>query len=407
MGSLLRKLLKGTAYALGGLMLWSAANMGFNNTLQTYYSLKPDQTRESYKQRYGHSISGYEPYLGKDRWEVPNIVSIIERESLEGGLNLKSLRYEPSNFLKKNLLEQLSFIFTGGYEGYAIGSHITLTEDASYETVTHELKHNKTYQVLKQHPEFKERWERIAQDSTGKTGYVPWVKYGLSNLRLVGNLFCNSKGASFKDGYVSGYARTNFYEDVAELATEIEDHRIMGWFQFEFFSFVMDSSDSNSKLRAKMDLLIEYGLVPPETFEFYQIKQTFWDGIEMRSVSREKGERFLKESEEFLEKHPRSTFAQTVHSGRAWVISELLIGENPYQDALEECKKAVKYPVADITEYPCILDRMHDLYLRLGDPEKAGVMKEAIKRYENMDDKVEMVTDGANRFLAEKGILER
>ncbi|MBI5803912.1 hypothetical protein HY450_01575 [Candidatus Pacearchaeota archaeon] len=370
----------------------------------------PSKEREAFRQEFGFPIRGWESdIVGEDKRGFSNFVQVVHKERMEKPFDITSLTIEPKEFYKKSGFQQILQTFSSGYSGNyfldkigVVGKIEPLTSTA---TLHHECKHAKTSEILREHPEFRERWEELAKDKNGKSLYYTNFEYVCSRFAGLDTLVEAKKKNNEEDdkeGFVSNYARTSFAEDVAELGEEAE---VNPW---RFYHWLFGDS-ANPTIKGKVELAQEFGIIPREFSEFVRLQRIMSQDInygpETYTVNANKAKKFMEESEVFLSKNVKSIYEGEVRVDRGYIMMKCL-GENHYtnEEVAEEYKKVLTSEFKSF-EYANALSNLAEVYSYQREEEKAKIYYEAraeyFKRFYAGD--VALARVGVNDFLESRG----
>lgn len=319
----LKKFLGGLGKSLvaGFLLLHLGTSAAFY-TNEVAARITPNKIQRIFQQTHGMPILGYESDVQKFLSTI-GISRVIEREKAEMPFNVPNIRVSSSNYLMQSPFDQIVTLFLTPYAGLACpwSYEIVVKPEANEATLTHEIKHIKTFQVLEKYPEFRKKWEDLAKDENGNSLYLSNSEQAISRTRLIHTLvdakYSNSK-ENRKLGFVTNYARTNFYEDVAEVCGQIEAYSCSPVTLISSFDY------TNSSLMAKISLAREYGLLPKELIDYLNLIRVF-DTVEFLKT-RDQSERvwsekiFLDNSALFISENPKSVYSCSVRNMRANIL---------------------------------------------------------------------------------------
>ncbi|MBU1849680.1 MAG: hypothetical protein KKH40_03035 [Nanoarchaeota archaeon] len=378
--------------------------------------IKPNEITQEFKEEFKIPLKGHDYNLKY----LPNIRSLafaLKREQIELPYTLKNFRIKPNNFFRQELTEQINTIFGTEYSGYynPMSKNIAINELVCTSTVHHEIKHAKTFDTLKKHPEFKKQWKEIAKDENGNSPYLNGFFQFCGRVILLNNLVPIDTLSSLddlKEGFVSDYAKTNFYEDVAELGTEVELGYSIGSITGLDY-FICDKSNKNTRIQKKITLLAEHQIIPAEYPEFAKLKEKYFEsfGSEFGSTDKEKGEIFLEASKEFIKKHPDTIYKSTIYKARGEINNNLAYY---YPNQLErmnlmvqEYKQALKCEYQEFYETSMILDELTNYYYQINDSAKENMCREASINYLTHDLKEAIhITNSTTKLLESRGFFD-
>jgi hypothetical protein len=389
-------------------------------------NIKPSQQRQSFETRYGVELEGWKRDLEDDKRTIANIANVFEKEMLQKPFKVNKIIMR-SDKLHLRTLDDAASDYLFPHAGYAMPViNNILIEPRSYDVLHHEIKHIKTYEMLKNHPEFRIEWEKLTTGPDGNSYYMGHSKEALSRFRFTSD-WINRKSADelLHLGFVSEYAATNFLEDVAETGEFIEDgntYRIQGIRQLI----------KNGVIDAKIKLLEKYELIPREFSEYARLDVMYsrtisGGGPGSWSIDLPKVFDFMQESNDFLQKHKGSVYEEKIRLNRAFAMQRAALSWKPdklpkgdlqsmpeywhyavtLNDAIDEHLQVLE---TNYHEYGYVssMDQLRDLYYLTGQRDKFDVMVEAHFRYMEriQDGTIGLPSIGVNDFLKEKGILK-
>ncbi|MDO8555881.1 MAG: hypothetical protein Q7R96_01765 [Nanoarchaeota archaeon] len=359
-----------------------------------YHVISPSPERVAFQQQFKFPVRAREADWEQSPENRRIITEVLHTEMREHPFDLTFFEIAPAAYWKKGFSEQIGEVFCEGYNGVAIAKLNAIVVNPSgikNDTLHHEVKHIKTFQVLKDHPEFKGRWEALCKDDHGNsrlqfTNMAHWSCSRIKGLsQLVDEKPTPEQEECRRQGFVSRYAATNFFEDVAELCAEAE----LTPFTFED---AFDGGKRSSKvLIDKLCLAEEYRLVPAGYRDYLVLGQAVigcWTGDMYGSNldDREKCEKYLEKSADFLKKYPNSRFAGKI----LWHRASILVArkdKNYYlcdTDIFAPAKSivAVREALAELKTIECLPERdgwreanlyqqLGNGYRKLGDEKKA------------------------------------
>lgn len=157
--------------SLEGILLFhlaTQANYSLNDVLN---QVKPSEQRAQFQEEFGFPIRGFRKDIEGDPERLELIANALRKELLEKPFQLRSFRIESNQYLRKSFLDQLAKLVTVGHAGYYFWDSISVVSSPHPSTVHHEVKHAKTFDVLEENPQFRERWEALAKDEKGNSLY--------------------------------------------------------------------------------------------------------------------------------------------------------------------------------------------------------------------------------------------
>ena len=364
-------------------------------------------TRSDFKEKFDTELVGNSSDIKKNGQNISQIAEVLYIEQYEKPFNLDFLSIESEKPWKKHLVDQLSWLMTTGHSGYAVGDYISLHENANISTLHHEIKHTKTLDTLKNNPEFKKRWEALAVDIEGNSLYLPKIQQIASRFKGLAKLVnggSRDKNHTEENGFVTKYAGTNFYEDVAEIGELAEE-----------FNGAQEMSriilkDKNDLVKQKVELAQEYGLIVPEFLDYLELHKLYtdtWGSYGIGSLNATP--KFLEASERFLEENPKSKYYGEIKFARATTFDANSYGkgENYLREVvIPEYYDSLTSPLK-ICGYSAALDDLKNIYdYRLNDQKTADIFQNAINLYYDLDKEgnLDLPIKGVNDYLTANGI---
>lgn len=339
----------GLGYLLKGALLFHIATQAVYTFKDAFHAVAPGPVRAAFQERTGIPLMGNNKDIEKNQSFIDALTETVESEMAEMPFDAKAIRVESGNYLEKSAVQQLVQLITSEWNGYAdpITDTIGLKPHADRTTILHEIKHIKTFELLNRNPEFKARWLALATDENGDSLYLNPLEWLGCRIRGLDSLVGDDKENIERNrqlGFVTNYARTDFYEDVAELCefAETESYMLGTWLK--------SNSPEMQSIIAKIKLAEEYGLIPRDTTRFIQLKSDYADSYDgdfhVAWVIPEKGEEFLRKSRKHLAQYPDSVNAAEIRRMRGMVIENLVLysgGKSDYtlDDAISEYTKGL------------------------------------------------------------------
>ncbi len=399
--SLAKRMLLGVALFHGTTQLAYLGN-------DIYNSLAPSQQRQEFKQEFGFPVKGWKKDVENGKENLSTIADVIEKERKEMNFELDSVRVRGKGYIKQNFIDQIDAIIFNPVSGYysenGISKTIVLDNYVKGDTLHHEIKHAKTFCIAEKHPEFLEKWQALATDENGKSLYLTGREQACSRLRGLGSLINKEKQISFKNeklGFISNYARTNVWEDIAELCAEAETDSCK-------LAKLLYSDEKNPKIIAKVNLAQEYGIIPKEFSEYLRVKDLFQKSwLDEFSYDTEKLEVFLRESEQFIKKYPSAIYECEIRTDRGFAIrnKRAKSEKEGARKAIHEYKLSLNSHYKDAVSYIGAMNGLARCYQTLGNRKKASVCKDAEaeywKRFKSGD--IKLTIKGVNDFLIAHG----
>ncbi|RME31421.1 hypothetical protein D6789_02860 [Candidatus Woesearchaeota archaeon] len=321
-------------------LAFHAGTQAVNTCRNILSDLHPNELQRYFKEEYGVSLYGTRQGLEAfQRGEFPlssRLIEVLEQESRNPNFTLRSITIEPTTYTDKSIVQQFAELFADDYVGYAWPRHIVLKPLAQQDTMFHEVKHVESFSIMRQHPEFLERWLALARDEDGNSLYKhPPLVNILYNLKFITEeeTLLSSEELRRK-GFISDYARTTVLEDMAELGGEVAKRQT----DFRLFAEAL-TTNNWPRLKGKLLLAAEYGLIPEEFPAFinvYKLHKSAWT-CSFRScwLDQENLHQFMETAEAFLNKYPDSIYAPNVRNLRAGINVERARGEERWHGAGE------------------------------------------------------------------------
>jgi len=413
-----------------GVALFHGVSFLYNSGRDLKDKINPPTEYISFEKTTGIKIGGY-----KDKYLNDNlfIFSSVLREEQIKPQELHKIIIDSPNYFNKTFFGQLSeTIFTGFSGYYSPITNSIIMNGVSASTLSHELAHARTYDVKNKRDLLKE-WSKLACDKNGKSYYMNSGQQILSRIRLLEKLIEPKSNNSEKNnitnlGFVSSYAATNVYEDIAEFVSSVYNN--MYDFSVKY--------NSNPILEKKLNLAVKYNLLPKESLEYSNVMSLFeqwndWRETISNSINNSKIQkdtkkvvsefsfenyllsrdslhnRFLVESEKFLQYNPDSRFANNVYNYRALAYAQgSFMGTSWSKDSEIELKRALTLKNKG-TEYEITLSRLSECYEQLhhtyGENNSyTCALKEYTQRRDNCDTLLFSV--GVNDVLVKMGELK-
>ncbi len=377
-------------------------------------NLFPSEYQQETEEMFGFKILNIPNNL--DGHDLTNMTERIMIEKQEKDFELDKIRIIPAHYLEQSFLDHLGDIFTTGYDGYYANKVVGLQHDFDPQTLTHELKHRKTFEVIAEHPEFLEKWKALAVDEDGNSIYKTGFQQAATYIKILNNFAKEdplTTSESIELGFMSDYARTNVYEDIAVLCETAEEVRV--GLSTDFGSMVRDdSTKGNILIKKKLELAQEYGLLPEEFSEYMVLKE---DQRELylgrMCIDGSKVPDYIEKIEDFLERYPESTYKADLTYDKCRFMRTIIPFEEEEAAAyidniVSHLKEGLEISPKYWTGYGLLLTEMEKMYRHhLNDPERASIYEEAqvqyFKRREEGD--LSVLKNGVNDFLREKGEL--
>ncbi|MBI2138607.1 hypothetical protein HYU13_03395 [Candidatus Woesearchaeota archaeon] len=305
------------------------------------HAYKPVQARVIEK-KYGVNVRGY-LHIDPESWDEIAMACDLERGQISH--ELKSLRLEPKDSGGRSTFGGIISLIIGSNTGFSLKKSPWLFENSSwiddqsqwpgdvYLRLVLELNRHQAWRVQERFPEFRARWEAFSMPlGNGKL----YTQEGLS-LSEQALFWRNNDGADALskeeirncqlDGFIDKFARSDFITDVARFCARAKD---LGYLEFYRVMASEHNPGTNGDLKpekvyknlmGKLDLAVEYGLIPPEykdfllTFEkVYRVfsLQSHPENLRLAKEEKMTAPKVFTDSYlatvAFLEKHPQSVF---------------------------------------------------------------------------------------------------
>src|SRR3989338_5839315 len=287
----------------------------------------PSPQRKAFEQTFGFPIKGWKKDI-ENRDILTSVGEATHQRTVTRGkpLGLTSFRIESPYYLKKSLIQQAGEVAApyGGVSNPILNP--CTVNDNKREAAFHEINHAEMFLLVKKSPLFRKQWCAIAQNSDGTSPYHSPARHALSKIRGGDKIIEKMQKRptqnvydNYKQGFVSDYARTSFYEDVAELCAEanFDPHN----FSLRFFQ----ESTHYDKIMAKTKLAEQYGLVPCGISEYISLIPHYNASFEPSGHDAyvKDSETYVAATEEFLRTHPKTTLETKIRAYRAWIMDKL------------------------------------------------------------------------------------
>ena len=275
----------------GALALGALAFSNKDNQLKVrdlYENISPSKENVEFQEKYGIPFTGgYQ--LARENGQLEDIIKVmnIEKRSKDFDLDFLKVRY--------NLGKDVDGNYQVKGEGVLAEDGVCLKKDCFDETIHHEIKHDKTYDVIKEHPSFLLDWVNIANRGLEGSAYVgeKW-KEKLDSDDFVSN------------GFISAYSMSNELEDIAVLCAFAESNP----------NTIANDYFKNDKIKDKLDLASRVGLVPTEFTDYMKMSKKL-KKVYGEELSRED---YFAAVDSFLVENPASIY----ESGLKYQKAELI-----------------------------------------------------------------------------------
>jgi hypothetical protein len=321
---------------------------------------------------------------------------------MERPFDLNTLKVESPNFFFKSLdakvVERRSSMksVAGHFDPKDTSIHIN--NNMIKRGLAHEIKHLKFNDIFD--TGIIGEWLKLAKDSSGKSVYF-------NDLDIKGKASLESASPeNFKLGFITNYARRNFWEDIAEICNEAEDS-----VRNKHYLKKLD----NPLIKKKTELAVKYKLLSKGFFEYSDlvsqqyklnenaIKDWKTGKFEFYRAQISDALKYLKESKDFLNKHQNSIYTIDVRFDRANTIMKLgrTLGHGMEDEAIIEYEKGLKAGYKNKVLYRATLERLRDIYKEKGQSIHFEKYSTAIKKFDERKkvDGVRLSIDGVNDYL--------
>lgn len=366
-------------------------------TNQVYHQQNPSLLRRQFEQLYGVKLRGWKSSIEEKGSLMSNFAEVLDAEYHIRPFRMGPLTMEANDYWKKDFVDQMATIFTSGHSGYYVPhlSRININQGERRYTLIHEIKHHMTYDALQKNPEFREEWEKLSRDQKGNSYYMNFAEQTASRFRGT-NLLVRRRPNFIERGFVSEYAQTNFFEDVAELCETMQDSANLR----EKYEWLFGKTP-NQRIRKKIELAIKYGLLPPEIVERIRLTVLSLDAANPYEATQEKIDNYLSESALFLRQFPKSIYVGEMHANRGNFFST----RNMKSEAEKEYFACLEARHKDITSYLSALNGLLEIYRDV--PEKKAIFDRAYnqeywRRFRAGDPLLPKI--GINDWLEQQGI---
>lgn len=405
----IKKPIKWTATSLLFLHLATQINYSFNEIRD---EVSPSKKQQEFKDEFGFPLIGFSKDLFKGP-DLSNICAAIQYERAQRDFDINFLRVKSKDYLNKSWVEQFDQFFIGGSSYFnPFDDGISVEKNCRFNTMHHEIKHAKTWEIKKEHPALIDEWKRLALDGDGNSLYLDGTEQFCLRIRFLNGLLNKKKFVTDENrklGFISDYARINVYEDIAELCTEAEVNP--GDFnKFIYGNDFKHDGDFNPTIVAKLNLAEKYGLIPKEFSEYLEVLKLKTGGMDCDfhkvSTNRKKIIPFFVESEKFLNEHPGSIYSINLRVSRAEAYREMCpSNKEDLENAVREYKQALNSGFKDNYCYALSLQYLPVCYSDLGDDKRRELYHEAQKEWRRRHNSGDILLTkrGVNDFLIARG----
>ena len=400
----LRKL--GVSIALVGTLGAGLFYASLRNSAEDSLSrpLVSSSLRKEFKNKFGISLEGRISKIEDNPENIMILAFNVYRENLWRPFGLSTIKFQSNYYLDRPLT--LFLHRPASFYLHTSGKVLLLdgTGWSFMKTVAHEVKHARTFQTSSRLTKLLKDWDTLSRDENGVSLYWPLDIYDRYMSFSRGSLpqrFCDDE-KNLSLGFISQYSRANAIEDIAELTAFLELYP----------SRVADPifEHKNERMRRKVELAMEYGIIPKESLDFLCLDHLFMEWID---ANREEActieDTYFDKSTEFLTRYTNSIFADAVWTRRAEIFKgyqEKGSGREDIYLAIEEFRNALEAPYKS-DYYVFALKNLADIYRNIirdkGTTEAFDLaVKEYYRRYQNAD--LSLPRLGVNDFLEVKGI---
>jgi hypothetical protein len=238
-----------------------------NNSLRDIKDrINPPAEYVTFEKTTGIKIGGYKSeHLNDDLFIFSNIL----REEQITPNELNKIIIEGPNYCSKSFSGQLSETILTKYSGYySPKTNNIVMNGINARTLRHELVHARTNNLDNEEDLLRE-WSELAKDKNGKSYYMNLTNQALSRVRLLEKLVDKKSYSDNNLGFVSSYATTNVYEDIAEFVSLVSEDMYV--FRTKY--------DKSPLFEKKLQLAVKYDLLPKELIEYSNVIGLFehWD----------------------------------------------------------------------------------------------------------------------------------
>jgi hypothetical protein len=350
-------------------------------TNDTIKDLFPTEIRKDFEEEFDIKIRGFENEIENNGSAISELSLALHQELTNNYyLELDHIRIEPKDFRKRSRLwcERFDPDNTIGLYSsfYGDGRISLLVDEYSQKTIYHEITHDVEKDIVFDHPEFLESWEKLSIDQNGNSMYLheDWNKYYASP-----NL-----------GFVSSYSRRNIHEDIAEVCGNMKAHP-------EQFVDLMKFP----KIAAKTKLAVQYDDgIPEEFFDYIELVRLEKNLDSFSDFWSE--ERYLMEAEMFLGDFPESIYEAKILSKIAWIKNDQMeCGYETINRVIDSFEAILNSDYKGRDSYLMALEKLGELHEQELDFDRSEIyyaaFDEYIRRYEKGD--VHLATLGVQDFI--------
>ncbi|MDD5650397.1 MAG: hypothetical protein PHF86_08295 [Candidatus Nanoarchaeia archaeon] len=364
-----------------------------NHSLNDLYNyIHPSEIRTDFKKQFGFPIKGwYEDIEGNGK-NISKIIQVIETEKQERNFSLNSIRIKTNNKDNQSLWDKLEEKIVNPV-GYYINNQIVLGENAEENVLHHEIKHAKTFDIMEQNPELLTEWKKLSLDQNGNSLYLSNLEQVYTYISGLESLIDERKKVSSENvklGFIDNYARTNIFEDIAELSelVECKPKELMNLFY---------GDNKNETIIKKIKLAQRYGLIPKDYTNYLELQYLI-------SKNKLKTKEYFVLTDKFLKENPESIYESQIKLDRADLLLNEIKKKNSktkIENAIDEYEYILNSRYKDLVVYPVALQRLESLYQIKGNLEMSNLYRKAYKEYlirlNNGD--TSLPTNGVNDIL--------
>lgn len=331
--------------------------------------------RNEFNQEFGFPINGWQKDIEENGAAMSHLAAIINKEMIERKFSINALNMMSDSYAKKNLMQQVDFMLAGNLAYYfSLSNTIGLNDDFAIPTAIHEIKHAKTYDIIKEDSSFLEKWGRLSENYLGDSMYnnlLDEIRLSVRPFNKV-NMSIDQLAGQQMLGFVNKYADRNVYEDIANLCELAEDKP-------ETFISWIYGNNKNEKIINKVKLAEEYKLLPEEFSEYVLLLKRYNAlGYEENTCLKADITNFIVRSRAFLEKHKDTVYESRIRN----MNGKLFESKGILSEAIFEYRRSLTSSYKGIPEYKDALVGLNDVYLIYGQNKKAKIYREALREFE-------------------------
>ncbi|MCA9478063.1 MAG: hypothetical protein KC535_02870 [Nanoarchaeota archaeon] len=334
--------------ALGGP---SAGNIIFND-------LFPSQQRKDFKKEFGFDLHGWRKDIEEQPTNLRTLVLSLQKERLiKPFSNMKEARIVPREFWKQSLWEKIPFHFVTGQ--YFSGNLLLLPNKVlTFHQVFHELSHEKyNYSTLDY---FAQGWPATDNNLT-RPDFMKYFEHYIISEYILHKLDSKESQQWLEEtgfSFVSKYATTSFYEDVAETAkTALSDPLLIG-------KLVREQPESD--LSKKYEILVKDSLVSGDLVDLSLTMKLYDASLVQKVRDLETGaatgispqheylRTFFVKAKSFLIENPQSVYTGTIATLAGLAYEKMCLEDA----AITYYHLALEAPYKDAEYYALALKRL-------------------------------------------------